>query len=94
MGKRQVLEILGDSTYTFQQFVLEAINRINMLSGGEGSSYNTQAHESCINDLWCSIPEKKKEKFLDDWDKCVEDYDPYKKGLSPEDLNLIARKSV
>lgn len=56
-------------TWTFQQYVLEALNRINSLSGGENTSYNPMAHESCLNDLWHSIPLSKKSDFMTQWDE-------------------------
>ena len=72
----------GETTWTYQQFILEALNRISSLAGGEGSSYNPQAHESCINDLWCAIPEGYKEDYLDDWDKIMVEFNSLQQGLS------------
>ena len=99
MGKR-VIEINGETTYTYQQFILEALNRINALSGNEGNSYNTQAHESCINDLWCSIPLEKKQRdngdgisFLEEWNNIA---DTHKTSFStpPEERAEMDRDRI
>lgn len=100
MAGKRTIEIAGETTYTYEQFVLEALNRINALSGSENNSYNIMAHESCINDLWCSIPMAKKlvedfegVSFMERWNSVAE---KFKTSMStpPEDRDNIDRDRI
>ena len=75
----------GGTTMTYGQLVFQALDRINSLSGGENTSYNPWAHESCINSLWFMIPLAKKrqpfcpdeeggETFEEIWDGIIVEY--------------------
>jgi len=63
---------------TFQQLIFRGLDRIISLSAGETTSYNPQAHESCLNTMWFMIPPKEKESgernFDIEWKQVEEEY--------------------
>ena len=89
------------STMTYGQLVFRALDRINSLSGGENTSYNPMAHESCINSLWFMIPlAKKRQPFCEDdadgpsfedlWDGIVKEFS---KPLSTKEERDVQREA-